>query len=304
MPSLKDIIRAAHDGQNLIVTGPHSDWMERLEAEKAPSKKALIHAIKALMGGYKHERSGRFSPSAIGNPFVPCNRAVLFGYAGAPQLASDIEAAEMMDHGSIDHIKWQIEGLTLGYMTAAEVWAYDEALLTGGSVDGILEDDSIFELKTANVFAYNRIVIRDKEPKYETLIQLGIYMLLLDKDWGSIVYEDRGGGEFTEYRIARSTKIEEEVLRRLHVLKMYMEADDLPDMLDGCEQRIGQAYKMCGYRKVCPLLNSVSQAQQLGHDVATDEVLLAPEMGRVVPQETVPTWAEQLITYIESLPED
>lgn len=302
MPSLKDIVRGAYDGTNLVITGPHSNWMEMLEHEKRPNKAALLHAIKALMGGYKHERTGRFSPSAIGNPFVPCNRAVLFGYAGAPQVAPDIEAQEMMDHGSIDHIKWQMEGLTMGYLKEPEVWVFDQDLLTGGSMDGLLEDDSIFELKTANTFAYNSVV-RNMEVKYETLIQLGIYMLLSDKDWGSVVYENRGGGEFHEFRVARSAKIEKEVMRRLRLLKAYLEADELPAMLEGCEHRTSQAYKMCGYRKVCPLLKSVSQAQLLARDALSDEKL--EWLGKVAPtEEALPTWAESIVAYVESLPEE
>jgi hypothetical protein len=224
---------------------------------------------------------------------------VLFGYAGAPQLPADIESAEMMDHGSIDHIKWQMEGMTMGYLKEPEVWVYDEDLLCGGSMDGILADDSVFELKTANTFAYSRVVTRDREPKFETLIQLGIYMMLADKDWGSVVYEDRGGGSFHEFRLKRDAAIEKEVLRRLHLLKAYLEADELPQMLDGCTQRIGQTYKMCGYRKICPLLTSVTDAQNVGYDV------IDLEIGRLVPtEETLPSWSEKIIEYIANLQED
>ena len=295
MPTLKALVQASA-GPNLIVTGPHSMWMERLEHEKRPSQKALLFAVKALLGGFKHERPGRFSPSAIGNPFVPCSRAVLFGYAGAPQLPPDIEAAEMMDHGTIGHLKWQIEGLTAGYLKECEVWAYDPDLLCGGSIDGILYDDSIFELKTAGTFAYNRVVTRDQEAKYETLIQLAIYMLLMDVDWGSVVMEDRSSGSFHEFRQARDAKIEAEVLRRLKSLKSYVEFDDLPAMLDMCEQHMGQTYKMCGYRKICPLMKSVSMAQRMALDIA----VLDHELGRVVPdEEELPDWAAPLLVYLE-----
>jgi hypothetical protein len=302
MTSLKGLVQAAHNGSDLIVTAPHYNWMERLEHEKRPNKAALLHAIKALLGGYKHERAGRFSPSAIGNPFVPCNRAVLFGYAGAPQLPPDIEAAEMMDHGSIDHIKWQMEGLTMGYMLEPEVWVYDDDLLTGGSMDGVLEDGSVMELKTANTFAYNRVVTRDNEVKYETLIQAGIYMLLSGRTWTSVVYEDRGGGQFHEFRIQMSADIEKEIRRRLRLLKAYMETDELPPMLDMCEQRVGSIYKMCGYRKICPLMKSVTQAQALASSKMPE---YSPDLGRLIPEEeAIPTWAESILTYIGSLEEN
>lgn len=294
---LKSIVRASA-GPDLMVVGPHSNWMERLEHEKRPSKKAVLFAIKALLGGFKHERPGRFSPSAIGNPFVPCNRAVLFGYAGAPQLPPAIESNEMMDHGTIGHLKWQMEGLTEGYMAEAEVWAYDDDLLCGGSIDAILDDGSVFELKTAGTFAYNRIVTRDQEVKFETEIQGGIYMLLRDVDWASYVYEDRSSGSFHEFRKPRSAKIEAEIYRRLKLLKAYMETDALPPPLDMCTQRVGQTYKMCGYRKICPLMTSVSDAQDFA--LVNGE----PEIGRVVPEvEAIPRWAESVLTYLHSLEE-
>ena len=303
MPTLKEMVRAAQ-GPDLVVTAPHSNWMELLEHERHPNKKALTHMIKALLGGYKHERSGRFSPSAIGNPFVPCSRAVIFGYAGTPQLAADIEATEMMEAGTDAHLRWQMEGLTMGYITEAEKWTYDDDLLCGGSMDGLLVDDSILELKTANHFAYDRVVTRDREPKHETLIQSGIYMLLADKAWTSIVYENRSSGEFYEFRVARDAKVEAEVLRRLSTLKAYLEADQLPPMLDMCVQHVGSAYKMCGYRKICPLMKSVHMAQQARVDAekAAEEY---EWLGRVVPDdEAIPTWAEQIIAFLEKLPED
>ena len=191
MPTLKALIEDASaerpPGSDLVVTGPHYEWLERLEEEQMPSAKAMAHVVRALLRDFKHERSGRFSPSSMGE----CARRIVFGYAGAPQLPPDVDNQEMMDHGTISHLKWQIEGLTMGYMQEAEVWVHDPDLMVGGSLDGVLHDGSVFEEKTSSMFVYNKIVLDQKQPKWEHLLQVHTYFLLTGADWASVVYEDR-----------------------------------------------------------------------------------------------------------------
>jgi hypothetical protein len=290
MPTLKGLIQSAESGNSLLVTQPHVEWLERLEHEQMPSLKAMQYVVRILLRDFKHERSGRFSPSSMGE----CARRIVFGYAGAPQLPPDIDNQEMMDHGTAAHLKWQIEGLTMGYMTDAEVWVHDEDLLSGGSMDALLHDDSIFELKTAGNFIYNRIVLQERAPKWENLMQVHNYFLLTGADWASVVYEDRSGGQFHEFRIKRDAKIEAEVLRRLRSYKSYVEEDELPPVLDMCEQRIGTQYKRCPYRKICPTVHSVTAASSLH----------SGEQGRLVPlTDVMPSWAKSLMQMMDQLVE-
>lgn len=255
MTNLKQLLRNAARGTALVVVGPHTEWLERPEEEQIYSERALQFVHDALRRKFKHERSGRFSPSAIGK----CPRRVVFGYAGAPGLPPDIDNQEQMDHGSWSHLKWQAEGLTMDYMTDAEVWAYDEDLRCGGSMDAALVDDSIFELKTVIWPIYNRVVQVASWPEYEHLLQTATYLLLADKEMASIVYEDRGSGQFHEFRIPRTDKLEAEVLRLLRSYAGYVDADELPPMLDRCEMRTGNVYKRCPFREICPKAVNVSQ---------------------------------------------
>lgn len=284
MPSLKGLIRSAESGERLIVTGPHSDWMELLEHEQLPSQAAINHVIRALLRQYKHRRAGRFSPSSIGE----CTKRALFSYAGAPQLPADAELLEMADHGTFGHMRWQMEGLTMGYMLEAEKWVYDESLLTGGSIDGVLEDGSIFELKTAAPGVYNRMVMDRGQPKWEHLLQVHVYMMLLGADWASVVYEDRAYGNFHEFRVARDPKIEKEAIRRLNGYMRYVEDDLMPPMLDECSLGVGRTFQGCPYRKICPSVTTVSQAQSLVHVPGRNE----PEV------EESPLWAATLLEFI------
>jgi hypothetical protein len=252
---LKRLLRDSARGTALVVVGPHTDWLERPEEEQIYSERALQFIQDALRRKFKHERSGRFSPSAMGM----CPRRVLFGYAGAPGLPPDIDNQEQMDHGSWTHLKWQAEGLTMGYMTDAEVWVYDEDLRCGGSMDAMLIDDTPFELKTSIWTIYSRVVQRAGWPEWEHLIQDATYMLLADRNMSSMVYEDRGSGQFHEFRIPRTDMLEREVLKLLKTYAAYADEDELPPMLVDCEMRTGKTYRRCPFRTICPKAKSVSE---------------------------------------------
>jgi hypothetical protein len=253
--NLKQMLRDSARGTALVVVGPHSEWMERPEEEQVYSEQALQFVMDSLRRKFKHERAGRFSPSALGK----CPRRVVFGYAGAPQDPTDLDNQEQADHGSWAHLKWQAEGLTMGYMLDGEVWVHEEELRCGGSMDATLVDDSIFELKTVIWNKFNRIVMVANWPEYEHLLQTAGYMLLADKDNASLVYEDRGSGQFHEFRIPRTNKLEREVLRLLKSYASYVDEDALPPMLPECELRMGNTYRRCPHRTICPKASTVSE---------------------------------------------
>lgn len=255
MSNLKQLLRSAAEGTTLVVVGPHSEWMERPEEEQIYSDRALEFVRASLAREFKHPRHGRFSPSSIGE----CPRRVVFGYAGAPALPFTLDNQEQADHGSWTHLKWQAEGLTMQYMTDAEMWVLDEDLRNGGSMDAALVDDSVFELKTVIWPKYNRIVLSAGWPEYQHLLQTADYMLLADKDMASIVYEDRGSGAFHEFRVPRTNKLEREVLRLLRLYASYADNDQLPPMLDDCVMKTGTVYRRCPYHPICPKATSVSE---------------------------------------------
>ena len=255
MATTKGMYEQALRGTTLVITAPHVQWLETPEDQQIYTPEAIGFVSKVLRREFKHERPGRFSPSAMGE----CHRRVMFGFAGAPQQQPDIDNQEMMDHGSWTHLKWQAEGLTMGYIVNAEGWVHDKDLMSGGSMDGILEDGSLFELKSAGWSIYARVVNTDGWPKWENLMQVHNYFILSGAEVASVVYENRSSGQFHEFRIPRDIKIEKEVLRRLASYKRFYEEDDLPPMLEMCEQRLGMIYKRCPYREICDGAKSVSQ---------------------------------------------
>lgn len=286
--SLKGLINAARTGTDLIVTAPHYEWMERLEKDQMPSSAAVLHAIKAYLRLYKRPRVGRFSASAMGG----CQRAIVFGYAGAPQVGVEASGEEIFDHGTVSHLKWQMEGLTMGYMTGAEVWVENKDMRVGGSIDAILSNGDVFELKSAAPSVYRRVVDEQGYPKAENIFQGDVYMLLRDAPWMSLVYEDRSYGNFHEFRIERDAAREKEVLRRLRSLNRYVDEGDLPPMLPDCEIKWGKQYKDCFFRKICPKLTSLEDAQAAGEGIEDSGVQLHPG-------EQHPEWVLDVIAVLE-----
>lgn len=254
-PRLTDMVRSAHEGQHLIVTGPHTQWMEKPEEEQVYSPEAIEFVAEVLRRQHKTPRAGRFSPSSIGK----CPRRLALGYAGAPQLPMEAGSSEIVDHGSWTHLKWQAEGLSMGYMDDAEVWIEDKDLQIGGSQDGVLYEGSGFELKSAAPSVYSRQVLEARAPHEEYLDQVTVYMMLSGTSWFSIVYEDRAYGNFHEFRIGMDAKREAKVVKLLRSLISMIESDQLPPQYEECSMRVGKTFRNCPYRKVCGKVNSVSE---------------------------------------------
>lgn len=261
MPSLKSMLADANAGRSYVVTPFHVRWQELPEEEQIYSEEAIAHVARTLRREHKHERSGRFSPSSMGE----CDRRVLLGFAGAPQAAWDPDNVEMAEHGTWGHLRWQAEGITQGWIPAdmessqAEHWVYDEDLRTGGSMDALMTEGGIFELKTAGWSVFSKIVNVEREPKATNIFQVETYEFLGDVDTASIVYEDRSGGLFHEFRHHRTREGDNRVVKTLNRYNAHADHDDLPPMLADCEMRTGQVYRRCPFRKGCPKATSVSE---------------------------------------------
>lgn len=263
MASLKGLFESAQRGEQLYVTKYHAEWLELPPDEQVYTPEAAEHARAVLMGEKKHPRPGRFSPSSLGM----CRRRLMFGFEGAPQVGENLDSLDLMNVGTFDHLKWQVEGISYGYMKEGEVWVHDPDLRLGGSMDGLLADDSGFELKTARSTLYNKYVVNEKAPKHEHTLQFGAYAMIHGLTWGSIVYEHRDSGQFHEFRIDMTGPLEKAVLNEVKVLNSRLEEGKLPPILDDCEMRLGYTYNSCPYRKEC-----LSRHKAFDEDIKFPEV--------------------------------
>lgn len=287
MPSLRDVIAKAHGMAPTISAGPdtvypdyyaprHLAWL----LDQQPwSAAALEHARKYLAGEYAHERTLRFSPSAMGSE---CQREMLFSWIGAPKLPNTPQNEDKAESGTFEHLRWQMEGLTAGWLAEAEVWMHAEELRAGGSLDGIGDDGSLFELKNTAPHLFEPISTgkgRAREFAAKMVrkhkLQMECYWLIDSlqptprlSGFGSLVYQDTGSKDVYEIRIRQSDERRAEVHQILEALHGWVDVDLLPDMLEGCWAAVttGESptgpekgvYDRCAYRKHCPTATTVS----------------------------------------------
>jgi hypothetical protein len=253
-------------------------WLRKPESERGWTPEALAFASAVLAGTFQHERKHRVSPSSMG---TECERELLFGYAGAPQVLRPPLNEEKMGSGSFEHLRWQMQGLTAGFLDECEVWMHSEELRCGGSADGVGDDGSLFEFKNTAPHLYKAIVedrgsARDygRKMHYKHRLQMEAYWLIDSlqpeprlSEWGSLIYQNRDTKEMKEFRIRTTPELRNEVHRILEGLHDWIDLDELPDMLEGCIKVLTagnpsdkelRAYGQCPYREYCPTAHSVT----------------------------------------------
>ena len=270
----------------------HLEWLGNQRPWRS-SPAAVQHWMNLIDGTYEHPRRGRVSPSAMGDA---CERAMLFSFGGAPELPAPEESEDVMESGTFEHIRWQMEGLTHPFLVEAEVWAHDEDLRCGGSMDGIGIDGSLFELKNCAPHLFAPIAkgwdyLMAAQAKAERTgigssanyaasmvrkhVTQGEAYVLLDSlqpkprlnGIVSVVYQDRSSKAVFEMRFESDERRRREVHAILASLHDWIDLDELPDMLEGCHKAItpGLAatqkektvYERCQFRDHCPSATKV-----------------------------------------------
>ena len=132
----------------LPITVAHEQWLARSHNADY-SQEALEFAGKVLsheVGGAR-SRNTRFRSSAVGS----CARRQVLKAIGVSEKSTiDGKLANIFQTGNFLHLKWQMAGLTAGWLAEAEVSADAPDLNFGGTLDGILDDGSGFEFKSIN----------------------------------------------------------------------------------------------------------------------------------------------------------
>lgn len=302
MTALREILNKAHgvvaapklDQDQIFAdyfTPKHKAWMSLPEHDRRYSDRAIEHMIKAMTGGYKQERQARLSPSSIG---TDCERELLFAYAQAPQSPRGVREQEVMEAGTMEHIRLQMVGLSAGYLSDVEIFAHEPTLRCGGSADGRGDDGSLWELKNTAGHLFDPIakgpgwlaaaLERERKTGKGSADAFAAKMVIKHKlqmecywyvdevaaeregrerhftDWGSLVYMHRESKRFYEIRIRSSESRRKTVRAIVDSATDWINIDQLPDRLHGCEKAIAgeptsskekRVFQSCPYAALC-----------------------------------------------------
>lgn len=277
MGTASDIIKASQKALEdprlaLHVTPAHYAWLARPRNEQELSEAAIAHAMRVLRNEDVPEPGNRFTGSRVDGHHGEdwsCHRKALFGYVHAPKLAIAPVNLDNMNLGSWDHLAWQVEGLSAGWITSCETWLIDQETNYGAKDDGILDDGSLLELKFVKGTKYEQIrkgarygvTVVKAGPTVGNLYQITGLMWLRDIAYCSLVYVNRENGEFTEFRLARDVDRENSLMDILADLNDWVEIDELPPILPGCAAKSSAQYRGCEYREHCLSARTVSLTQ-------------------------------------------
>jgi hypothetical protein len=246
MTNLKQLTRAAKS--NLPVTIRHAAWLESNSNAKY-SKEALEFAESALsqeVGGSRKRNTKIFRASGTGS----CKRRRILALLGVPEKKrQDSGLSNIFHTGNFLHLKWQMAGISEGWLAQAEVPIESKEMPLGGTVDGILYEGSGFEFKTIYSFGFKGVM--EKGPKKDHILQVHAYMAMSDIKRFSIVYENKDNGEWREFGVEKDDEICNRVIDEISELQESIKQERLPEQIDSCKVREGSIFRNCPYSDVC-----------------------------------------------------
>lgn len=243
--SLKESIKAVQN--DLPITMRHEIWLTE-NANPKYSDEAIAFAEDQLRGitGSNRLRKKMFRASAAHD----CSRKQVFKFIGMP-TKEEIESklSGIFQTGNFMHLKWQMSGMTEGWLVRAEVPVDRPEFNAGGTMDGVMYTGGGFEYKTINDRGFGRVTTFG--PMEGHLAQVDNYMFLGELDHFSIVYENKNTAEWREFKVERDEKRMTETKENFERLNEFVEAKALPMILPVCKSKEGPIYRQCPFREIC-----------------------------------------------------
>ena len=230
-------------GANYI-TEKHKKW---IEGGAYYNKVAVLWAQLKLNDFTFRGKPARVSPSSLGT----CPRRQVFAIRGYPVAHTPLKSWPIHAlNGDFAHIRWQMAGLSAGWLKKAEVFRRSAVRNFSGTLDGVCADGSGFELKTTKSDRYSQICVTG--PPMEHLLQVNGYMNLEPRiKVFSIIYENRDSLSFKEFRIEKDPKLQEQINKTIKYIHTNVRDRTNPAILDPCKQHKGLAFDTCPFSATC-----------------------------------------------------
>lgn len=229
--------------QGEMVMPLHRAWVQ---AGSIVTPEALERVIQVFrqdsIPGARSDGSGRFRASMFGDK---CDRKQMLSYYGAPTAERDVAFHEMVTNGTFNHYRWQLSGLSAGWLVDIEV-----KVAGVGAMDGLLVGaETGWELKTTNYNVIKKVV--ESGPSEAHLDQMHRYMMEADLGSFVIMYQERNFLDVKELFVERDESRIVRIKDKLDRLGEYARAGSLPPMLDECMTGSGKTFSYCQYAGEC-----------------------------------------------------
>lgn len=240
---------------DLAISARHDAWLEQNpNPEYSPE---AINFMLSQIGKPDRVRRGTFSASSVGG----CLRKQQFTFLGLPQIDPSPRTSNIFHTGTAMHLRWQMAGLTEGWLVEAEIPVPENSIRISGTMDGIDYKGRIVELKSAHHDNYMRVM--SFGPLKGHLAQMAGYMIATGRDEGAFLYEDKNTQDYVEIPVTRGEVPIYETEERIERLWDSVERKDLYEPLSQCLEKTGMAYKLCPYAKQCLDILEWEQAEEI-----------------------------------------
>lgn len=240
----------------MVVSLRHDAWVKD-NSNPVFSDQALAWGAQELINqGKPRDRRGTVSASSSGK----CARRQQFTYLGMPEDQWDSKSASIVLNGTFVHIRWQMAGLTEGWLAQAEVPLPKNDYRLSGTMDGLCYDGTVLEVKSCNDRAFSRVMTFGVQKEHE--FQGATYLLTTGRERVSFIYENKNTQDFCEKVLTRDELPMETVQIRTQALWAQIEKQQLVEPLP-------QAYdnkppcSWCPFKSKCLKMNSWSQAKEV-----------------------------------------
>lgn len=240
----------------LPVTPRHEKWL--IQNQNAGYTDEAKSFLAGEVGKPQRDRSRAFSASGA----KTCHRRQLFAYIGmAEDTRFSTRTIQIFHNGTFMHLRWQLAGISAGWLAQPEAFATHEDLRVKGSLDGILDTGEGLELKSINSNGFNWISAAE-QPKVQHMGQIGTYFVMLpDIDAFSVIYENKDTQDYKEFLIKRENGPVTAARIELEVLNEHVDHRTFPEVKDGCWAKQGSEYLQCPFREICPTISTWDQAE-------------------------------------------
>lgn len=246
---------------DLVISKRYDAWVQR-NSNPVYSEEALTFGREQLAAqASPRDRRGTVSASSSGK----CMRRQQFTYLGMPEMAFSAKTSAILQNGTFMHIRWQMAGLTEGFLVEAEVPVpKNNSLRLSGTMDGIAYDGSIVEFKSANSGSFGRVVTFN-EPLHGHDIQLGTYMMVTGAEKGCLVYENKDTQEYKEIVITADEVQTVMIERKLEAMWQQITIEQLAEPLSAAYENKAPC-STCPFRDNCLKAKSWDHAKEIAEE--------------------------------------